>query len=138
MLPTILYHHQGWYQIQEYMQLHILDHLHKASMAPTLTLATIIAEKLFGHQLNHIYNSMGQQENVDSIPNGTTSNVWNRSLSNKFTQLAQGNEYAVVSTNTIDFTRTSEVPHRKSHQCIFLLWSRPIKDITILHKGSSR
>jgi len=61
--------------------------------------------------------------------NGATKDIWNRSLSNEYGRLAQGNDYGIKGTNTISFIPVSDVPaDRDVTYGSFVCDHRPLKD----------
>ena len=76
---------------------------------------TSIAEYTFNpiFSINHIYNEEGKKETIDSLLSGHHKDIWNKSLSNEWGRLAQGNDAGVNGTNTIVFIPRAEVPDDK-------------------------
>ena len=52
---------------------------------------------------NHVYNTSGKKETIDSLLKGTMKDTWSVALSNELGHLAQGVEDRVIGTDTIDF-----------------------------------
>ena len=50
------------------------------------------------------------KKTIDNVINGPTQHVWEKSLSNEWGRLAQGNASRVRHTDTIDFVHKHEVP----------------------------
>ena len=50
---------------------------------------------------------------MESLLRGENKLLWDRSLSNEFGRLAQGNKYDVVATDIIEFIFSHEVPSNK-------------------------
>jgi hypothetical protein len=67
----------------------------------------------FEFHANHIFNSQGKKETIDTLLSGQDSKIWTQALSNKRGRLSQGIHGRVVATNTIDFIQQSEVPTNK-------------------------
>jgi hypothetical protein len=61
------------------------------------------AMNTFHHNVNHIFNSQGKKETIDTHLSGKDGTTWTKSLSNEFGRLAQGNNHGIVGTDTIDF-----------------------------------
>ena len=60
--------------------------------------------------INHIYDINGKRLTVDKLLKGPQAPIWTKSLSIELRQLAQGNQYGVSSTDTIEFIHLHEVP----------------------------
>ena len=77
---------------------------------------------------NHVYNSNGKKETIDSLLKGPNKATWEKSLSNEFGRLAQGNNAGVRSNDAIDFIPFSEVPsNRDVTYATFVCDYRPLK-----------
>jgi len=59
---------------------------------------------------NHIFDAYGKKETINSLLSGPDSVIWNKSVSNEFGRLAQGNDTGIIGTDTIHFIHKSEVP----------------------------
>ena len=59
--------------------------------------------------LNHIFNTNGHKESIDSLLKGSQSKTWSASLSSKLGRLAQGINN-VKGNDVVDFIRKSDVP----------------------------
>ena len=70
----------------------------------------LVAQHMFQHKACHIFRPNGTKETIDSMLQGPLRAVWEKSLSNEWGRLAQGNKYGVRSTDTIDFVHKHEVP----------------------------
>ena len=89
---------------------------------------TILAQHLFEPKLNHLFQPNGRKETLDSVLRGKDAATWQRSLSNEIGRLAQGNDYGVTSTDTIEFIHKSDVPQgRTVTYANFILDYRPLK-----------
>ena len=75
---------------------------HVTSTAP-------LQEDPFALHANHIFDANGKKENIDSLLSGPDSIIWNKSVSNEFGRLAQGNDAGFIGTNTIHFIHKSEI-----------------------------
>ena len=71
----------------------------------------LTALHLFQPTINHIYRPDGKKETMDTLLQGSDSDIWLQSLSNEWGRLAQSNNKGVLATDTIDFIRKEEVPH---------------------------
>ena len=69
------------------------------------------------HHVNHIYNSSGVKQNLRTLLKGNDKLIWLRSLSNEFGRLAQGNDFNVKGTDTIEFISPHEVPRSTCDIC---------------------
>jgi hypothetical protein len=82
----------------------------------------------FQFHAQHIFDSTGKKETIDTLLAGTNSIIWDRALSNEFGRLAQGIANRVTATDTIDFIPKSDVP---SHKTVtygnFICDHRPLK-----------
>ncbi len=93
-----------------------------------LATRTLAAQHLFEYRANHIYDANGKRETVESLLKGPDAEVWNKSLSNEYGRLAQGNKYGVRSTDTIEFITKEEVPAgRDVTYASFVCDYRPLK-----------
>ena len=92
----------------------------------------LLAQHLFHKsKAMHVYNAMGKRETIDTLLYGINGTTWTRSLSNEFGRLAQGNDYGVAGTDTIDFIRKQEVPTgRNITYASFVCDFRPLKTET--------
>ena len=70
----------------------------------------LLAQHSFQYHANHIYRENGTKEIIDRVINGPTRHVLEKSLSNEWGQLSQGNENGVSHTDTIDLIHKHEVP----------------------------
>ena len=84
----------------------------------------------FALHANHIFDANGKKERIDSLLSGPDSIIWNKSVSNDFGRLAQGNDACIIGTDTIHFIHKSEVPMGKAViYGIFICDIRPLKAI---------
>ena len=58
----------------------------------------------------NVYNKMGKKQTVYYLFYGDKGKTRNQSLSNELGSLAQGNNFGVKGTYTIDFIPRSEIP----------------------------
>ena len=90
-----------------------------------------IADYVFSHRnyINHIYDENGKRETIDSLLQGKSSQVWNRSLSNEWGRLADGNDAGIKGTQTIVFIPQSMVPSDKKVTYATMVCDyRPLKE----------
>ena len=89
---------------------------------------TLLAQHLFTPTLHHLFQPNGRKETLDSVLRGKDAATWKRSLSNEIGRLAQGNDYGVTSTDTIEFIHKCDVPQgRTVTYANFILDYRPLK-----------
>ena len=69
--------------------------------------------------LFHIYDDNRKLLMLDKVLKGSDKEIWNRSSSNKFGHLAQGNKYGVKYRDVMEFIKQSEVPADKK---VTLFW----------------
>ena len=103
----------------------LIQHVHQNPSEDT------IAQHVFDpqHHINHIYNESGKRETLDTLLKGSQQETWQRSLSNEWGRLAQGNDYNVKGTNTIVFISKSQVPSDKRVTCATMVCDfRPLKE----------
>ena len=83
---------------------------------------------MFQYHANHIYRDNGTKETIDSVINGPSRHVWEKSLSNEWGRLAEGNTSGVRHTDTIHCVHKHEVPRdRDVTYATFVLDYRPLK-----------
>ena len=83
--------------------------------------------------INHIYDSLGRKQTLSRLLQGEDKILWQRSASNEFGRLAQGNDYGISGTNTIEFiTPTDLPPQAKTTYASFVC------DIRLLKKETHR
>ena len=88
----------------------------------------LTAQHLFQLCVNHIYRPNGKKETIDTLLKGSDREIWNRSLSNEWGRLAQGNDNGVSPTDTIDFIIQEQVPKgRDVTYATFVVDYRPLK-----------
>ena len=63
-------------------------------------------------KLNHIFDTNGHKESIDSLLRGSQAETWSGSLSNEFGRLAQG-IHDVKGNDVVDFIPKSEVPSNR-------------------------
>ena len=78
--------------------------------------------------VNHIYNTQGKRETIDTLRLSHQKDIWEKALSNEWGCLAQGNCHGVIPTNTISFIHKNEVPmDRDVTYTSFVCDHRPLK-----------
>ena len=83
---------------------------------------------LTNHLANHIFDASGKKQTLDSLLQGPTKTVWQRSASNEFGRLAQGNLHGVKGTNTIQFINKHDLPpNAKATYASFVCDYKPFK-----------
>ena len=70
-----------------------------------------MAQHIFQHHSNHIYDEAGKFQTVDTLINGEQKDLWNQIMSNELGRLAQGNDAGVKSNDCIDFIHNWDVPN---------------------------
>ena len=68
----------------------------------------------FQHEGYHIYQENGKKETIYTLLSGKNKHIWEKSLSNQWVRLAQGNIQGVKNTSTIYFVQKSELPKDKA------------------------
>ena len=58
-------------------------------------------------QMNHIFDNNGKRQTLEVLLKGPGSNIWQRSTSNEFGRLAQGNQFGIQGTDTLEFPKTT-------------------------------
>ena len=58
--------------------------------------------------VNHIYDSHGKRETIDTLRSSHQKDIWEKALSNEWGHLAQGNCHGVIPTNTISFIQKTK------------------------------
>ena len=65
---------------------------------------------------------------MDTLRSSKNGKRWNIALSNEWGRLAQGNKYGVMSTNTIEFVTSHQIPpNRDITYASFVCDHRPLK-----------
>ena len=86
------------------------------------------AKKYDDLKLFHIYDDSGKKLTLDKILKGDQADLWNRSTSNEFGRLAQGNKYGIKYRDVMEFITKQEVPKtNKVTYASFVLNYRPLK-----------
>ena len=79
--------------------------------------------------VNHICNSNGKKETIDSLLQGDHKERWTKSVSNEFGRLSKGNKHGVPYTDTMDFIPRFGIPDgRDITYASFRFDYRPLKD----------
>ena len=95
---------------------HIYDHQDKR-----LTLSKALDQ---GHNLKlfHIYDEQGKILTLDKVLKGSQKDIWEKSASNEFGRLAQGNRFGVQYRDGMEFIHKKDVPQdRKITYASFVL-----------------
>ena len=91
----------------------------------------LLANHLFQqdtHQALHIYDKNGVKQTLEKVLQGEQKVIWNKSSSNEFGRLAQGNKYGVKMQDAMDFIHKYEVPpNKKVTYASFVLDYRSLK-----------
>jgi hypothetical protein len=91
----------------------------------------LVAQHIFQYKAAHIFRPNGTKETIDSMLSGPSKDIWEKSLSNEWGRLAQGNKHGVRSTDTIEFIHQHDVPSgRDVTYASFILDHRPLKTET--------
>ena len=73
---------------------------------------TLLAQHMFSHPtINHIYDESGTRMSLKQLINGKNKHIWDKAMSMEIGRLAQGNDYGVTATDTIDFIPYALVPN---------------------------
>ena len=87
----------------------------------------IASKEFFTFKVNHIYDNNGKKETIDSLRKKFPE-IWDKSLSNEWGRLAQGNKYGIIGTNTIDFINFNDLPQAATvTYASFVCDYRPLK-----------
>jgi hypothetical protein len=88
----------------------------------------LLAHHLFQPSMSHIYNAQGKKQSLKDLLSGPAKGIWSRSSSNEFGRLAQGNDFGIEGTNTIQFIVPQQVPiDGKVTYASFVCDYRPLK-----------
>ena len=78
--------------------------------------------------MNNIYDTHGKKQCLQQLLFCPDGENWSRSTSNEFGRLAQGNDFCVAGTDTINFISPSKLPAgRKVTYASFVCDFRPLK-----------
>ena len=78
--------------------------------------------------VSHIYNSSGTKLTIKQLLSGSRKDIWMKALSMEIGRLAQGNDYGVTATDTIEFIPHHLVPsEEKVTYASFVADHRPLK-----------
>mmetsp|Transcript_17385 Transcript_17385/g.24553 ORF Transcript_17385/g.24553 Transcript_17385/m.24553 type:complete len:145 (+) Transcript_17385:555-989(+) len=82
--------------------------------------------------MTHIYNDADKRQNIDALLMGSDKDVWDQSLTNEWTRLAQGlPSHNIDGPNTLHFIPYSKVPKgKKVTYANFVCDKRPRKKET--------
>ena len=93
-----------------------------------LATATLVVNEIFIPRLQHIYDTHGKRMSLKNLISSDNKEIWLRALSNEWGRLADGNDFGVEATNTINFVPFSEVPKdKKVTYASFVCDERPLK-----------
>ena len=99
---------------------------YKTRAAEYLMAQTVFED--YQHQMNHVYDTNGKKETIDTVCKGPNKNTWLQSLSNEWGRLAQGNDAGVHFNDVIEFISQQEVPSdRDVTYATYVLDYRPHK-----------
>ena len=89
---------------------------------------SLLAQHIFAPTMNHIYDARGKRLHLHHLLQGKDRIIWDRSTSNEFGRLANGNQHGVKGTNTIEFIHHFDLPGDKkvTYGC-FVCNYRPLK-----------
>ena len=76
----------------------------------------------------------GKRLSIDARSKGADSTTWEKSLSNEWGRLADGNNYGVKGTQTVRFISKSEVP--SDRQVTYATFVCDVKPLKRRHIGS--
>ena len=87
----------------------------------------LVANVIFNHSINHVYDDNGNRLNLDDLITGPTQGIWIKATCNEIGRLAQG--YGnVKGTDTIEFISHRDVPeNKKVTYANFVCDIRPLK-----------
>ena len=82
-------------------------------------------------KLFHIYDNNGNKQSLDALLQGPDKLTWQRSASNEFGRLAQGNHFGTAGTDTIEFIPANQLPsNSKTTYASFVCDIKPFKSET--------
>ena len=88
----------------------------------------LLAQQIFEHRINHIYDAKGSQQSLKHLLLGLNKDIWTQSLSNELGCLLKGNNAGVASTDSIEFIAFPDVPSdKKVTYANFVCEYRPLK-----------
>ena len=94
-----------------------------------LAARTLLAQHVFTTpQISHIYDDTGRRLQLKQLLSGNNKHIWSKAMSMEIGRLAQGNDYEVTPTDTIDFIPYALVPFgAKVTYASFIADYRPLK-----------
>ena len=69
----------------------------------------MVAQHIFQHHANQIYDEAGKLQIVYTLINGEQKYLWNQSTSNELVISAQGNDAGVKANDCVDFIHHQDV-----------------------------
>ena len=89
----------------------------------------MLAQHIFAtSHISHIYDNPGNRLKLKQLLSGNDTHIWNKAMSMEIGWLAQGNDYGVTPTDTIDFIPYALVPPTtKVTYASFIADYRPLK-----------
>ena len=101
----------------------------KGTNFKNLAAKTLLAQHIFNtSNISHIYDATGTKMKIRQLLNGNNKQIWARAMSMELGRLAQGNDYGVTPTDTIDFIPYDTVPNgMKVTYASFIADHRPLK-----------
>ena len=81
-----------------------------------------------GLAVRHIYNQQKKKGMIDSLQASSPKDIWEKTLSNEWGHLAQGNYFGITTNDSIDFINFTKVPNdRDKAYASFVCNHRPLK-----------
>ena len=74
----------------------------------------------YSHSMNYIYTEEGKRETIEKLLDEANSIIKNRSLSNEWSYLVEGNKYSIKRTETIEFTTDIKYHNKKMLHILYL------------------
>ena len=101
----------------------------KTTNFKNLAAKTLLAQHMFQTpQISHIYDDAGKKLQLKQLLSGDNKHIWSKAMSMEIGRLAQGNDYGVTPTDTIDFIPHTLVPFKaKVTYASFIADYRPLK-----------
>ena len=101
---------------------------------PTISLPpshSLSRHKSTTSQANHIFDESGKRQTLELLLRGPDNQIWERSASNEFGRLTQGNRFGTKGTDTMEFVSKDKVPQTaKITYASFVCDVRPLKKET--------
>ena len=93
-------------------KLYTLNRINRKNRLPHSTKIYHSNKNAGDDKLNHIFNTDGHKESIDSLLKGENSKTWSNSLANELGRLAQGLDQ-IEGNDCLDFIHKNEVPKNK-------------------------